>query len=134
AEKSAMNAGGGEPLAAECAGAVGEGERHHHDVADVQRADVAAERGHDADRLVAHAAGGLALRHQVVWPEIAAAYARAAHRDERVGRLDQARVGNDFDTYVVRPAKNRGSHRRSFSGRPEPSASRRSAVRTRSPG
>src|SRR2546422_533390 len=65
----------------------------------------------DADRLVAHAAGGLARLHQLVRPEIAAADAGAADGDERVGRLDQAGVGDVLDADVAGAVQDGCSHR-----------------------
>jgi DNA-binding transcriptional LysR family regulator len=49
---------------------------------------------------MAHAARRLARLHLLVGPEIAAADAGVRHPDERVGRLDQPRVGNGLDLLV----------------------------------
>ena len=63
---------------AEDAGAVGVGERHDDEIADFHGANVGADGFDDADRLVSHAATGIAVFHGLVRPEIAAADAGAA--------------------------------------------------------
>src|SRR5439155_262580 len=81
------------------------------DGADLQGADARADRLDVADRLVAHAAGGLARLHQLVRPEIAAADAGTADGDERVGRLDQAGVGDVLDADVAGAVQDGCAHR-----------------------
>src|SRR5207249_11331296 len=55
----------------------------------------------DADGLVAHAAADVAVPQCPVRPEIAAADAGAGDGDERVGRLDEAGVGDVLDANVA---------------------------------
>ena len=87
AEEPAVQAGGVQVLVAEHAGAVGERKRHHHQIARLQRVHLRADVFDDADGLVAHALRRLAIRHQVVGPQVAAADTRAGHAHDRVGRL-----------------------------------------------
>ena len=89
------------PLVAELATAVGVRERHDDHIPGLHGAHVGADRLDDADGLVPHAAAGLAPVHRVVRPEVAAADAGAGDRDEGVGRLDQAGVGDVLDTDVA---------------------------------
>src|SRR2546430_185268 len=58
-----------------------------------------------------HAPGGLARLHQFVRPEIAAADAGAADGDQRVGRLDQAGVGDILDANVPGAVHDSCAHR-----------------------
>jgi hypothetical protein len=88
-------------FAAEGARAVGVGGWDDDDVTDVHGADVIADGFDDADGLVSHAAAGLAGLHLVVRPEVAAADGSVANGDKRVGRLDQASVGDVLDANVT---------------------------------
>ena len=63
--------------------------------------DLGADVLDDADELVAHPLAGLARLHRLVRPEVAAADAGAGDADERVGGLDQARVGDVLDPDVA---------------------------------
>src|SRR5213593_2379547 len=101
AEGADVHAGRVQPLVTELAGSVGDRERHHDDLAGLDGADVTADVGHDADRLVAHALPGLALGHVVVGPEVAAADRGADDAHDRVGRLDDRRVGDVLDPDVA---------------------------------
>src|SRR4051794_40609758 len=85
---------------AEGAGAVGRGERHHDQVADLRGADLGAHGLDDADRLVAHALPARG-RPQIVRPEAAAADAGAGHADDRVGRMDDRGVSDVLDANVA---------------------------------
>ena len=55
----------------------------------------------DANGLVSHAASGIALLHGLVRLEIAAADAGAANGHDRIGRFDNAGVGNVLDSNVA---------------------------------
>ncbi len=77
AEESTVEARGVESLVAEDAGAVGVGERHHDDVADLYGADVGSDCLDDTDRLVAHGpaarpAGSIRLYGQRSLPQMQA--------------------------------------------------------------
>ena len=111
AEEPSVDARRVESLMAENAGAVGKGERHHDDVADLEGVDALADGLDHADRLVAHATAGLARLRQLVRPEIAPADAGAADGDERVGRLDQAGVWDVFDSNVSGAVQDGCAHR-----------------------
>ena len=67
----------------------------------LHRANVGADGLDDADRLVSHAAAGIAMFHALVRPEIAAADAGAGDGDDRVGWLDKTGVGDVLDTNVA---------------------------------
>jgi hypothetical protein len=73
--------------------------------------DVGTNGLNHADRLVAHAPGGLARLHQLVRPEIAAADAGTADSDERVCGLDQAGVGDVLDANVSGAVQHSCAHR-----------------------
>ena len=88
-------------LAAEDAGAVGPDERRDDEVALLHAADVVADGLDGADELVSHPAAGLARLHRPVRPEVAAADRGMGDDDERVGRLDEARVRDGLDTDVA---------------------------------
>jgi hypothetical protein len=84
AEEPSVDARGVEPLAAEETCAVGVGEGHDDDIADLHGADVGAHGFDDADGLVAHPAAGVAVFHGPVRPEIAAADGGAVYGDQGV--------------------------------------------------
>ena len=88
-------------LLAEDATSVRPRERCDDDVADLEIADVRADDLDDADELVPHALAGLAGRHLVVGPEVAAADAGPGDADEGVGRFD------DVDPGTARPPQPR---------------------------
>src|SRR6266536_3221778 len=55
----------------------------------------------DSDRFLAHALPALGWRHRVVWPQVAAAEASADDAHDRVGGLDDPRVGDVLDPHVA---------------------------------
>ena len=99
-----------QPFAAELARPIGIGEGHDNEVADVQGADVGADRLHYADGLVSHPPPGVVLPGGPVRPQIAAADRGAANDDEGVGLLDEAGVGNILDADVPRAVKDGCAH------------------------
>jgi hypothetical protein len=109
-EEAAVNAGGVQTLATEGARAVGERERHHHKVPRFDRTDVCADVLDDADRLVAHRAPGLGALQVSVRPQIAAADAGAGDAHDRVGRIDDRRIGHVLDANVAGGVHEGGSH------------------------
>src|SRR5882724_6669426 len=96
---------------AEDAGAVGEGERHYDQVADLQGAYGGADGLDDTDRLVAHHAAGLAVLHCLVGPEVAAADAGARDAHDRIGRLDHGGIGDVLYVNVTGAVHDGCSHR-----------------------
>jgi hypothetical protein len=109
-EEPAVHTGGVKPLAAEGAGAVGERERHHDQVARLDGTDVRADVLDDADRLMAHRASGLGALQLGVRPQIAAADAGAGDPHDRVGRIDDGNVGHVLDANVAGGIHEGGSH------------------------
>ncbi len=107
---TAMQARGLQPFAAELAGAVRPEERRQHQIAGLDRAHLGADGLDDADELVSHAAAGVARRHRLVRPQVAAADAGARHPHQRVGRLDQMGVGNVLDADVAGAVHQRCAH------------------------
>jgi hypothetical protein len=101
AEKSAVKARCLQSFVTEDAGAVGVGERHDNQIASLHGADTGTDRFDDADSFVTHATASLAVFHRLIWPEIAAADARIGDGHERIGRLDQASVGDGLDTDIA---------------------------------
>jgi hypothetical protein len=99
-----------QPVVAEAARAVGVGERHHHDVADLERANIRADGLDDTDRLVAHAATTLDRPHLLVRPQIAAADTGAGYADHRIGRSDDGGVGDVLDTDVAGAVHDSSTH------------------------
>ncbi len=97
-------------VVAEDAGAVRERERHHHQIARLQRAHLGSDGVDDADRLVAHHPAGVVFCHLGVRPEVAAADAGAGHPHKRVGRFDQLRVGEVLDPDVAGAVHDRCFH------------------------
>ena len=57
-----------------------------------------------------HLPAGLALRHFLVRPQIAAADRGATDLDHSVGRFDQAGVRNGFDPDIAGGMQNGGAH------------------------
>jgi hypothetical protein len=100
-EEPSVDARRVQTFVAEDASAVRVREWHDDEIADVHGADVGAGGLDDANGLVSHAAAGLAVFQRLVRPEIAAADGGASHADERVGRLDQAGIGDGFDADVA---------------------------------
>ena len=98
---AAVQAGRVQPFVAEDAGAVRPRERGDDEIAGLDRAHVGAHVLDDTDELVAHPLPGLARLQLVVRPEIAAADAGARDADERIGGLDQARVGDVLDPDIA---------------------------------
>src|SRR4029079_18844024 len=97
-------------LPAELARAVGPRERGDDDVAALDRAYVPAHGRNDADELVPHAYRARDGRPRFVRPEIAATDAGACHGDQRIGRLDDAGVGDRLDADVAGAVHDGGSH------------------------
>ena len=97
-------------LVAEGAGAVGEREWHHDNVAPLHGADVRADLLDDADRLVAHALPGLGALHRGVGPEVAAADAGAGDADQRVGWFGERRIADFLGPDVAGGVHDRGKH------------------------
>jgi hypothetical protein len=95
---------------AEVACAIGVGEGHDDEVADVQGADVGADRLDDADGLVSHPPPGVVVAGGLVRPQIATADGGAADDDDGVGRLDETGVGNALDTNVGRAVEDGCAH------------------------
>src|SRR5215216_1648116 len=100
-EESSVDARRVKAVVAEDTGTVRVRERHDDEVAGFHGADVGADGLDDADGLVAHADAGLAVFQLVVRPEVAAADAGAGDADQRVGRLDEAGVGDVLDADVA---------------------------------
>src|SRR5215208_5033956 len=99
-EESSVDARRVKAVVAEDTGTVRVRERHDDEVAGFHGADVGADGLDDANGLVAHADAGLAVFQLVVRPEVAAADAGAGDADQRVGRLDEAGVGDVLDADV----------------------------------
>lgn len=104
---------------AELAGAVGPCERRDDEIALLHRAHIGADGFHRSHELVSHAIAGLAALHLLVWPETAAADARARDPDKRVGALDDAGVRNIFDAHIAGAVHDCCSHIGRFSLRLE---------------
>jgi hypothetical protein len=86
-----------QPFAAELACAIGIGEGHDDEVADVQGADVGADRLDDADGLVSHPPPGVVLPGGLVWPEsVPQIAARLTRTRASVGSL--SRTSGTFST------------------------------------
>ena len=99
-----------QPLAAEDAAAVRPEEGRDDEVAGLDRSNLGADRFDDADELVPHPAAHIRRLHRLVGPEVAAADPGAGDAHERVGRLDQVRVGDVLDTDVAGAVHECGSH------------------------
>jgi hypothetical protein len=110
AEEPAVHACRVQPFMAEDARAVGERERHHDDVAGLQRAHVGPDLLDDADGLMAHRLAGLGAIKRCVRPQIAAADAGARDADDRVGRLDDGGIRDVHDANVTRCEHDGGAH------------------------
>ena len=110
APPSAVQAGRLQSLLAEFAGAIGPGERRDDQIALLHRSHIGADRLDDADELVAHPVSGLARRHRVVRPEIAAANTRTGDPNQGISRLDDPGVGNGFDAHIVHAIHHSRSH------------------------
>jgi hypothetical protein len=88
-------------LVAEDAAPVRKGERHNHEIAALDRADIGPDHIDDADRLMSHAAAGLReLFQSPVRPQITATDTGACDSDNSVGRLNETSVGNILDPNV----------------------------------
>jgi hypothetical protein len=87
AKEAAMETGGVQVLVAEHSGAVGERERHDHQVALLDRANRRPDFLDDPDSLMAHALGAITWLFQVIRPEVTAADAGARHAVDSVGWL-----------------------------------------------
>ncbi len=110
AEEGDVHAFGLQPLAAELAGAVGDRERHHHQIAPLERAHLSTDILGDPDRFVAHRLAGLARLHRRVRPQVAAADAGAGHAQDRVGRLHQAGIRDILDPNIACAVHHSCSH------------------------
>jgi hypothetical protein len=105
-----VDALGLQSVLAEEAGPVGEGERHHDEIADFHRAHLSSNLLDHADRLVAHRASIVGRLHALVGPEVAAADAGAGDADQGVGRVDQLGVRDLLDANVSGAVHDGGSH------------------------
>jgi len=97
-------------LTAEDAGAVAPLERRNHKIAGLDRLNPCPDDLDDADELVPHATARFAWLHRSVWPEIATADPCSRHANERVGRFDQACIGDVLDANVTRPVHDSRTH------------------------
>jgi hypothetical protein len=72
--------------------------------------DIAADLLDGAYRFMAHALPGLARGHVVVRPQVAAADAGADDADDRIGRVEDGRVGDVLDADVAGAVHDNCSH------------------------
>ena len=89
---------------------MGEREWYHNEIAGFDSANIGPDCFDYADGFVSHDASRVAVFHCFVRPEIAAADAGAGHRDYRVSWLDDASVGDVFDTNVAGAEHNSCTH------------------------
>ena len=114
-----------QPFAAEDARAVGPHERRDHEVALLDRLDVVAGLLDHADELVSHAAARRGRLHLLVRPKVAPADRGTRHGHDRVGRIDEPRVGHVLDAHISGCIHHGCAHLSLLSGRND--AKRRSA-------
>lgn len=108
--ETSVRAGGLEPVAAEGARVVAEGEGGDDEVALLQRADGCTDLLHDADELVPHGPAQVGLLHGVVRVKVGTAYAGSHDPHDRVGGLLDGGVGDGLDAHVAGSVHERGLH------------------------
>jgi hypothetical protein len=109
-EEPAVHAGRVQALVAEGAGAIGEGKRHQHEVADLDVAHVRADVVDEADRLMAHRPPGLGRLQGAIRPEVAPADGRPRDPDDGIGGLNDRGIGDILDSDVACLIHQRRSH------------------------
>jgi hypothetical protein len=98
-------------FAAELAGAVGYQKRGDDELSDLQGLNIRADRIHDADELMAHAAARGSAWHALVGPQVAAADRGARHANHRVGWIARTRVRHRFNTHISSGVHDGPAHR-----------------------
>src|SRR5918999_5185255 len=95
---------------ADLAGVVGREERPDHELAGLDRPDLAADLLDDPDVLVTHRDRPVGRFEPAVWPQVGPADTRRGQADDRVRRLDDPRFVTLFDPHVARRVHHSATH------------------------
>src|SRR5260221_13287988 len=97
-----METGRLQTVPAELAGAIRPGKWRDNEVALLHRPHAGADVLHDPDELMPHAAPGRCRFNGLRRPKITPADAGTGHSENRIGVLDDARIGNGLDADIAR--------------------------------